>query len=125
MQGEVDRDRAGGGELGRGVDGRAAALAYGDDDGEYGRDEGGEDGEGAYEAGGGAAEEQAGGGAEEREEGDEDGEGRGGHAVASAFFAFPAGAVAWSSVLSPGRASAASVSAVSRRRSTSEVPRLR
>ena len=91
VQGEVDRDRAGGGRArwrrrsawpppwrtatttartsGRRAVGRTAS--------------------GRTKPGARAAEEQAGRGAEERQEGDEDGEGRRGHAVASAFSAGP------------------------------------
>src|SRR4029077_10329500 len=69
-----------------------------------------EHGEGPYEAGGALAQEQPGGGAEERKDGNEGGESRRGHAVASAF----------SSTVASVRSSARSVSL-----STSELPRLR
>ena len=124
MQGEVDRDRAGGGEPGarRRWPGRRPGVTA-TSDGEDGRGEGRQDGERADEAGGGAAEEQAGGGAQEREEGDEDGEGRGGHAVASAFSSAAAGRGV--GLRCRRRALRRPGSAVSRSRSTSEVPRLR
>lgn len=85
VQGEFDRDRAGGRQLGGGADGLVAALAHGDEDGDDERGEGREYGEGTYEAGGRAAEEESGHRAEERQEGDEDGEAGRGHAAASAF----------------------------------------
>ncbi len=90
VQRQVDGDRAGGGELGGGVDGPSAALADGDEHREHGGGESREDRERPDEPGGGTACGESGEGADEREEGDESGEGRGGHAVASAFFVLPA-----------------------------------
>lgn len=122
VQGEFDRDRAGGRQFGGRVDGLAAALAHGDQYGEDERGEGREHREGPDVAGGRAAEEESGRGAQERKEGDEDGEGGRGHAVASAFSSPVTGA---SSVPSPWEPSGAGPSAVSRSLSMSEVPRPR
>lgn len=69
VQGEVDGDGTGGGELGGGVDGPAAALAHGDHDGQCEGGERGQDGERADEARGHSAQEQSGDRAEERKEG--------------------------------------------------------
>ncbi len=117
VQREVDGDRTRGRELGRGVDRLAPALAHGDHHGERESGQGGQDREGPDEAGGGAAEQQSGRRAEKGEKRDEDGEGRGRHAVASAFCAE---AVASGSSELPSWPSA-----VSRSLSTSEDPRLR
>ncbi len=118
VQGQVDRYRAGRGQLGVGLDGRASALAHGDQRGQRERGQGRKYGERADESGGGAAQEQAGRGAQERQKGDENGEGGRGHAVASAFSAAEV-SVPGPSVSSPWP------SAVSRSLSMSEVPRLR
>src|SRR5690606_16741101 len=94
VQGEFDRYRAGRGEFGGGVDGPFAALPRGDQGGQHEGGEWRQDGERADEAGGGTAQRQPGDRAEERKEGDEDGEGGRGHAVASAFSAAARGAEA-------------------------------
>lgn len=117
VQGQVDGDRAGRGELGGDVGGRPAALRDGDDHGERGRGERRQHGQRPYETGRTTPQEETGDGPEEGQEGSENGGGRERHAVASALV---------SGCGVPSAASAPSgVSARSRSRSMSELPRLR
>ncbi len=114
VQGQVDGDRAGRGEPGGDVGGRAGALSDGDGHGERGRGQRRQHCQRPDEAGRTASQEEAGDGPEEGQEGNENSGGRERHAAASAV------------VSGCGSPSAAPVfSARSRSRSMSELPRLR
>lgn len=114
VQRQVDGDRAGRGELGGDVGGRAAALPDRDGHRQRGRGQRRQHGQRPDESGRTAAQEETGDGPEEGQEGNENGSGREGHAAASAVV---------SGCGSPSPAPA--FSARSRSRSMSELPRLR